>query len=133
QACPFLIAWPCAGVESLIIYTLVILLFLKESLIPWKQRIVYFAIGAIVTYFINVLRIVTIFVISIPCHSTQNAVWRFHNIYGQLYSIAWIISYPLIIIGTRVLWQKIRSQKEPQKMNRTSAKEETLKKPYPSP
>lgn len=103
----FGIAWPCAGVESLLIYTITILLFLKKSVIPWKQKAIYFIIGAIVTYFINVLRIVTIFVISI-----NGGDWvRFHNIYGQLYSITWIISYPLIIIGSRALWRKIRTPK----------------------
>ncbi len=107
RACPFSIAWPCAGVESLIIFTLTILLFLKRSAIPMKQRAVYFIFGALVTYFINIVRIATIFVISIPCGSTMDEVWRFHNIYGQLFSISWIIAYPWIIIATRLLWKKI--------------------------
>jgi thaumarchaeosortase len=115
----FKIAWPCAGVESLLIYTLTILLFLKRSLIPWKQKIIYFVIGALVTYFINILRIVTVFVIAI-----NGGDWlRFHNIYGQLYSITWIISYPLIIIGSRILWQKIRCRKLPHKVNKKSTEE----------
>jgi thaumarchaeosortase len=103
----FDIAWPCSGVESLLLYTVTILLFLKKTIIPWRQRIVYFVIGAIVTYFINVLRIVTIFAIAI----NGGDWWNFHNYYGQLYSITWIISYPLIIIGSRTLWEKIRSWK----------------------
>lgn len=103
----FGIAWPCAGVESLLIYTVTILLFLKKTAIQWKHRIVYFVIGAIVTYFINILRIVTIFVIS----ANGGDIRIFHNYYGQLYSITWIISYPLIIIGSRILWRKIRSRK----------------------
>jgi len=103
----FAIGWPCAGVESLLIYTLTILLFLKKSAIPWKQRLIYFIIGAIVTYFINVLRIATIFWIKI-----NGGNWElFHNYYGQLFSITWIVSYPLIIIGTRVLWSKIQFKK----------------------
>ena len=101
------IAWPCSGVESLIIYTLVILLFLRITVPSWKQKIIYFTIGAIITYFINVLRIVTIFVIAV-----NGGDWmRFHDYYGQLYSITWIVSYPLIIIGSRALWTKIRSKK----------------------
>jgi len=103
----FGIAWPCAGVESLLIYTVTILLFLKKTSMPWKHRIVYFVIGAIVTYFINILRIVTIFVIA----ANGGDIWTFHNYYGQLYSIIWIISYPLIIIGSRVLWGKIRERR----------------------
>lgn len=105
----FYIAWPCSGVESLIIYTITIVLFLKKSGIPWKQKTIYFIIGAIVTYFINILRIATIFVIQI--NEGTLARQRFHDFYGQLYSITWIISYPLIIIGSRALWSKIRSLK----------------------
>jgi len=104
---PFAIGWPCSGVESLLIYTVTILLFLKKSVIPWKHRIIYFVIGGIVTYFINILRIVTIFVISI----NGGDVWAFHDYYGQLYSITWIVSYPLIIIGSQALWGKIRNWK----------------------
>ncbi len=102
---PFAIGWPCSGVESLLIYSVTILLFLQKSVIPWKHRIIYFVIGGIVTYFINILRIVTIFVISI----NGGDVWGFHNYYGQLYSISWIASYPFIIVVSRALWRKIRN------------------------
>ncbi len=101
------IDWPCSGVESLLIYTVTILLFLKKSGISLKHKIIYFMIGAIVTYFINILRIVTIYVIAI-----HHGNWGiFHDYYGQLYSLTWIISYPLIIIGSQALWNKIRKQK----------------------
>jgi len=104
---PFAIAWPCAGVDSLLVYSVTILLFFKKSAIPLWQRIVYFMIGAIVTYFINILRIVTIITIAV-----NGGDWlRFHNYYGQLYSITWIISYPLIVIGSQVLLRKIRNWK----------------------
>ncbi|NWG11883.1 hypothetical protein HXY33_09095 [Candidatus Bathyarchaeota archaeon] len=103
----FLIGWPCAGVESLLIYTITILLFLSKSTIPLKVKAVYFAFGAVVTYFINILRIVTIFRIAI-----DGGDWgTFHDYYGQLYSISWIISYPLILIGISLLWAKIKERK----------------------
>jgi thaumarchaeosortase len=109
------IAWPCAGVESLLIYTVAISLFLIKAVISWKRGIIYsiiffiiyFVIGALVTYFINILRIVTIFVIAV----NGGDIGAFHNYYGQLYSVTWIISYPLIIIGSRALWGKIRNWK----------------------
>jgi exosortase/archaeosortase family protein len=100
----FAIAWSCSGIESLLIYTVTILLFLKNTPIPWKQRVVYFVFGAIVTFFINVFRIVTIFVIALD---TGTYPQLFHDFYGSLYSIIWIISYPLIIIGSRFLWEEI--------------------------
>jgi thaumarchaeosortase len=101
------IDWPCSGVESLLIYSVVILLFLRKSAIPLTQKIIYFVVGAIVTYFINVLRIATIYVIAI-----NGGDWGlFHDYYGSFYSITWIICYLLIIIGTQVLLKKIRNWK----------------------
>jgi thaumarchaeosortase len=111
----FGIAWPCAGIESLLIYSVVILLFLSKSTIPRWQRTIYFVSGAIVTYFINILRIATIFVIAIDTGWTPSyfppEVQRFHDYYGMLYSITWIVAYPLIIIGIRALWTFIRKPK----------------------
>jgi thaumarchaeosortase len=105
------IAWPCSGVDSLLLYSVTILLFLKNSDIPWRQRTIYFIIGAIITYFINIMRIVTIFIIGIDYGVGSPQWWQFHNYYGALYSISWIITYPLIIIGIQVLWSKIKKRK----------------------
>lgn len=109
----FSIAWPCSGVESLLIYCVVILLFLKRIAIPWWQKIVYFVVGAVVTYFINILRIVTLFLIAISKGPTFTSIdydfQRFHNYYGMLYSMTWIIAYPLIILGMGAMWPRIRS------------------------
>jgi len=106
----FSIAWPCSGVESLIIFTVVILLFLKKSTIPWWQKLTYYAIGATLTYFINILRIVTIFILAVDNGMQSPQVQQFHDYYGQLYSITWIIAYPLIIIGSRLLWGRIKNR-----------------------
>jgi exosortase/archaeosortase family protein len=114
------IDWTCAGVESLLIYTITILLFLRKTTIPLKYRITYFVIGASVTYFINILRIATLLIIGISWNSAAAAgnsaaaaaaaaeFQTFHNYYGMLYSITWIVSYPLIIIGSQALLGKIR-------------------------
>lgn len=102
-----IVGWPCSGVESLLIYTVVILLFLRRTQISLKQKTAYFVIGASVTYIINIFRIATIFVLALT--SPDPTAWvSFHNYYGQLYSITWIVSYPLIIIASRRLWTSIR-------------------------
>jgi exosortase/archaeosortase family protein len=99
----FDIAWPCAGIESLLIFTVVALLFLKRMSISWKAKTAYFAVGAAVTYIINILRIATIFIIGMDSGDVQ----MFHFYYGPLYSITWIVSYPLLILGSQTLWRKI--------------------------
>jgi len=103
----FAIAWPCAGVESLLLYSITILLFLKRSIIPLWLKVTYFAAGAVVTYFINILRIVTILQIAM----NQGDWQRFHDYYGQLYSIVWITAYPLLIVGSQFLFAQIRSRR----------------------
>jgi thaumarchaeosortase len=104
----FAIAWPCAGIESFLIYTAVALVFLQQMPISWKAKTGYFIIGATVTYFINVMRIVTIFNIGMQYGINSNQVQMFHFYYGPLYAIAWIVSYPLIILVSQGLWRKIK-------------------------
>jgi thaumarchaeosortase len=101
----FGIGWPCAGVQSLFIYTCVILLFLKKSAIPMIQKIIYFIIGAIDTYIVNILRIVSIYIIAI--NQDMRAAQVFHDYYGELYSITWIIAYLIIIILSRTIPAKL--------------------------
>ena len=109
QTATFDIAWPCAGIESLLIFTVVVLLFLKRMQISWKVKLCYFAAGVAVTYSINILRIVTIFTIGM----NEGDVQLFHFYYGPLYSITWIVSYPLEILGSQILWRKIASKNAP--------------------
>jgi thaumarchaeosortase len=105
------IDWTCAGVESLLIYTVMILLFLRKTVIPWAYRVIYFVIGAAVTYFINSLRIAYLFILGIE-YGGNSLIWQnFHNDYAMLISIGWIVSYLLIIVGSQALWGKIKNRK----------------------
>lgn len=106
----FFIAWACSGIESLLIYTAVMMLFLKGSAIRTIYKVACFVVGAVITYFINILRVVSFFVITFNGGS-QQAVDDFHNYYGPLYSVLWITSYPLIIIGIHALSVKYVSMR----------------------
>jgi len=103
----FSIAWPCAGIESFLIFTVVILLFMKRMNISLKAKVGYFVFGVAVTYVINALRIVSIFLIGMGGGNIDN----FHFYYGPLYAVTWIVFYPLIILGSQSLWHKIRKPK----------------------
>ena len=104
----FTVAWPCSGVESLIIYTLFMLIFLRDLDISRTRKIIYFVIGAIITYFINIGRIIALFMIAINYGSGSELFTRFHEYYGQLISISWIAVYPLLIIVGGNILQKIK-------------------------
>ena len=118
----FAIAWPCAGIESLLIFTAVSLLFLQRMPLSWKAKVGYFAVGAAVTYFINVLRIATIFTIGTQYGIDSSQVQMFHYYYGPIYAIIWIVSYPVIILASQGLWRKIKPK-------RIGANKEKLMKP----
>jgi len=158
----FGIAWPCAGVQSLFIYTCVILLFLKNAPFALRREVVraaipkklkfmaegkrinfllkrkiirativrtekllvtvlrmvpfyiIFGIGAVGTYIVNILRIVSIYIIAI----NQGDWLTFHNFYGEFYSITWIMAYLMIIILSRKIPAKLSLLKVKLKPNR---------------
>jgi len=107
QTATFGIAWPCAGIESFLIFTVVALLFLKRMHISWKAKIGYFVFGAAITYTINALRIVEIFLTGMAYGENSIQVDLLHFYYAPLVAIAWIVSYPLIILASQTIWHRI--------------------------
>jgi len=104
----FAVAWPCAGVESLLIFTAVSLLFLNRMKLSWKAKFGFFALGAVITYFINVLRIAAIFTLGMQFGANSTQVQDFHFIYGPLCAMAWIVSYPLISLAVGGVCRRTR-------------------------
>ncbi len=107
------VGWPCAGVQSLLIYTCVMLIFFKRLTIPLIQRVLYFIAGAVITYGVNILRIASIYLtyantLSQGREAAHQAAMLFHDYYGGLYSMTWIVAYPLIVIGAGLLWDRIK-------------------------
>jgi thaumarchaeosortase len=90
------VAWPCAGVHSLLLFTLITLVFFKKTTIRRERKIIFFLIGAAGTYLTNIFRIASFFTISI--HYGSEAGLVFHNSYGELYFIAWMLLYFIIIV-----------------------------------
>lgn len=89
------IAWACAGVHSLLLYVVIILVFFKKSDISAFRKLAYFIIGLFGTFFVNVLRVFSIFVISL--NYGKDAGTNFHNTYGEMYSVIWIFLFILLI------------------------------------
>jgi thaumarchaeosortase len=105
----FQIAWPCAGIESLLIFTVVALLFLKRMPLSLKAKVGFFVFGAAVMYLINIFRIVWIFLLGMNFGETSMQVQEFHFYFGHMYSMTWIIVYPLILIFGLILWKKTQT------------------------
>jgi thaumarchaeosortase len=89
------IYWPSSGVVSMIVYSLVILVLMVKFDAPRKRKIIYAAIGAAGTYFVNVIRITSI-VLYVTYISLD--VEAFHQSIGEVLFIAWIFIYLLLVI-----------------------------------
>jgi hypothetical protein len=51
-------------------------------------------------------------VIAINTGGWSAEVEQFHNFFGQLYSMIWITTYPLLIVGSRNLWARIGASRK---------------------
>ncbi|MBN1245333.1 hypothetical protein JXA31_07040 [Candidatus Bathyarchaeota archaeon] len=89
------IAWACAGVQSLLLYVVIILVFFKKADITAFRKLAYFIIGLFGTFFVNVLRVISILVIMLNYGS--DAGTTFHNTYGEIYAVIWILLFILLI------------------------------------
>ncbi len=89
------IAWACAGVQSLLLFTLIILVFFKKSYISAFRKSAYFIIGLFATFFVNVSRVISIMFVMVNEGRTAGMV--FHDTYGEMYSVIWIFIYILLI------------------------------------
>jgi thaumarchaeosortase len=91
-----LVGWQCTGVQSLFLYTLIILLFFKRANISAFHNAVFFFIGLIGTFIVNAFRIISILLVQL--YNGQIATEVFHKVYGELYFIAWLSIYIVIIV-----------------------------------
>jgi exosortase/archaeosortase family protein len=89
------IAWACAGVQSLLLYLIIILVFFRKADISAFRKLAYFIIGLFGTFFVNVLRVFSIIIIML--NSGNEAGMVFHNTYGEIYSVIWILLFILLI------------------------------------
>ena len=89
------IYWPSSGVVSMIIYSLVIVVLMVKLDAPRERKAIYAIIGAVGTYFVNVIRI-TLIVLYITYISSDFEA--FHASIGEVLFIAWILIYLLTVI-----------------------------------
>jgi thaumarchaeosortase len=96
EAASATVNWPCAGIHSLFLFVLIIVLLLRKSEMSSFRKAIYFIFGLAITYFVNVLRIVIYFIIYY--YNGLEEATIFHNNYGELLFITWIGIYIVIIL-----------------------------------
>jgi thaumarchaeosortase len=90
------VSWACAGVYSLILYLLIILVLFKRTNISGTRKSIYFIIGLFGTFCSAVFRIC--FIVLVIMHSGYAAGMFFHNTYGELFGFTWVFVFIMIIV-----------------------------------
>jgi exosortase/archaeosortase family protein len=92
------IFWPSSGIVSMIIYSLVIVVLIVKLQAPVSRKLVYALVGAVGTFFVNVIRITTIVLYATYYTAQSGLIDAFHNSVGEILFIIWIILYLLLVI-----------------------------------
>lgn len=89
--------WPSAGVNSLIIYSSVMLVFLLKMQIPMNRRVAYFVIGTLGTVAVNIVRIISLSFFPLLV-TTNIQVWEgYHSVAGDIMFLPWVFVYLITI------------------------------------
>ena len=84
-----------------------ILLFLRGTKITRNRKIIYVTVGAIGTFFVNILRISAIYILGI--HGGDSPAKLFHEFYGEFFFITWMILYLTLIF---IIEKRIKKKNE---------------------
>jgi len=105
-----IVSWSCAGSHSLFLYSFMIMLFLRGTSITRTRKIVYVIVGALGTFFVNILRIMAILLAGV--NSGASLAATFHEFYGEFFFIAWMFIYLTIIylLETRFFNKKVNNK-----------------------
>jgi thaumarchaeosortase len=100
--------WQCAGILSMTIYLLVILILMIKLHTSLTRKLIYAAFGALGTFFVNIIRI---FLIIYYGAFIDVNLRMFHESIGEVLFTIWIVIYLLIV--TTIEARRARNIKSP--------------------
>lgn len=86
--------WQCAGILSMTIYLLVIVILMVKLQTSVRRKLVYAALGAVGTFFVNIVRI---FLIIYYGAFIDVNLRMFHESIGEVLFTVWIVIYLLVV------------------------------------
>ncbi len=91
--------WPSAGVQSMIIYSLVMLAFLLKMDIPTGRKLAYFGLGVVGTALLNIIRIIGLSLFALLI-TTNVPEWQaFHSLAGEIMFLPWLGIYLASVVS----------------------------------
>lgn len=111
--------WPSVGVQSILIYSVVMIVIAAKLQAPFVRKFIYAAVGIAGTILLNVVRIFTISYYGYVYATTGQQLDAFHNAIGEVLFPIWIVVFLVLIleiedrIGSARKSQGKTSKKEP--------------------
>jgi thaumarchaeosortase len=90
--------WPSAGVQSMIIYTLVMFAFLLKMEMPLRRKLIYFAVGTLGTASVNVVRITSLSLYALIVTTNVHEWEAFHSVAGEIMFLPWLGIYLAVVM-----------------------------------
>ncbi len=91
--------WPSVGVQSMIIYSVVMLVIAAKLDIPTTRKVIYAAVGVLGTVFLNVLRIFAIAYYGYAYATSGQQLDAFHNSIGEVLFPIWIALFMVLVLS----------------------------------
>ena len=106
--------WGCVGVSSMLIFLIILVVTLFEEAASPRTKALWAALGIFGTFCVNVLRVVTIFLVDVFYGSDVGG--KIHYFIGYILFILWLVLFFYVFSKRRAFsekiasaWQKLRS------------------------
>jgi thaumarchaeosortase len=90
--------WPSVGVQSILIYSVVMVVIAAKLDAPLVRKLIYALVGVVGTILLNVLRIFVIAYYGYAYATSGQQLDAFHNAVGEILFPIWIVLFLILII-----------------------------------
>ena len=91
--------WPSVGVQSILIYSVVMIVIAAKLQAPLLRKVIYATVGIAGTILLNVLRIFTISYYGYVYATSGQQLDAFHNAIGEVLFPIWIVVFLVLILA----------------------------------
>lgn len=104
---PLMIGWACVGFTSMYIFSIILVVIMSEDPSSTKTKVIWSIIGVLGTFFIGIIRLVTIFVGFYFYGYEYGEI--VHSFIGYILFITWSVIFLYLFSKRNTILQKIRT------------------------
>lgn len=105
-ALPILLVWSCVGIDSILIFSIILVIFLFEDESNTKTKVSWSIVGIIGTVLVNIIRVTLIFLTDYFYGSEAGG--RFHYTVGYILFFAWLAFFFFVFSKRQGILRRIQ-------------------------